>query len=950
MSDFVVALRITGDASGATASLKLTKDELAKLMGAGNDAGKGLAAAGAAGRQAGDNLRRTGDQARQAAVGMGGLRDVAHQVRGALAAVGISFGTAVLVREALQATIALQGMESRLTRLTGSAERAAEEQEWLQETAKRLSTDLVTVGDNWARLLGLVNGGVLGLGQARQILEGFANVAAATGAAPAQLGQAMYGLGQALSQGRVQAQEYNQVIEPLIGFSNSLDRAWVRLTGSTEHVGGAMRRAVMDGKVTSEMFGQVMVEAMRDYQGAAEDMAGNVQQQLTRLGNEWTLLAAAFAQPATGTGFFDGITDALAFMRENIELTRVAVLGLGAALVLALGGKLVTGALGTLAGLFGALMSPLGLVIAGVTALGLVFNDLTDGGHDAGEAVDIYREALGKMEEARAAGEGGNEVLAQQMRTIAEVAMAAAEAIRAVSLAHYQTRISELRQQLASLPSELEIERTTNPSAGQRQQAETRAAVEGELARRLNDPDYKALLNPQTIKPATGTNPDPETPPLDLGGGKGGDALRDLLEELDPMRAALRALAEDQALLTAAQRAGQISAGDLAVLTAQLKERYREALDPLGTLLDGYRQETQLLALSADERAVQQEMLRAEQALREKGLSIGAAELEQLRAAIMERRREQAASSSRQRQDSLADQLTMLQAEIRLQSVSSSEREVALALLERELQLKREGLDLSSETAQAELEALRQTIEARGKLNELKEGHEELARIGERAFDRIGEAITQAFADGSLEALDFGQLAKAVLSELLQEMLRIAVLNPLKKAFGDLIGGIDFGGLFGGGGVGAGPSTTNVISSGAPLFQLHSGGIAGIDGQARSVDPAVFARARRYHRGGLAAGEVPAILKVGEEVLTEDNPRHRRNGGGGGNKVEVHVHEAPGTKATVRERNEGGEQRLDVLIEQLDEAMAQRAAGGRSAFGNTVERMYGLNRGNGDLR
>ncbi|HRP76274.1 MAG TPA: hypothetical protein PLN31_19470, partial [Azoarcus taiwanensis] len=43
-----------------------------------------------------------------------------------------------------------------------------------------------------------------------------------------------------------------------------------------------------------------------------------------------------------------------------------------------------------------------------------------------------------------------------------------------------------------------------------------------------------------------------------------------------------------------------------------------------------------------------------------------------------------------------------------------------------------------------------------------------------------------------------------------------------------------------------------------------------------------FAGAPRYHTGGIAGlrpGEVPAILKKREEVLTEDDPRHRFNGG-----------------------------------------------------------------------
>lgn len=72
----------------------------------------------------------------------------------------------------------------------------------------------------------------------------------------------------------------------------------------------------------------------------------------------------------------------------------------------------------------------------------------------------------------------------------------------------------------------------------------------------------------------------------------------------------------------------------------------------------------------------------------------------------------------------------------------------------------------------------------------------------------------------------------------------------------------------------------------------HTGGLAESLSGSRNVSPAVFAGARRYHRGGMAGlrpDEVPAILQRGEEVLTKGNPRHRNNlgrGGAGGGGLE----------------------------------------------------------------
>lgn len=66
---------------------------------------------------------------------------------------------------------------------------------------------------------------------------------------------------------------------------------------------------------------------------------------------------------------------------------------------------------------------------------------------------------------------------------------------------------------------------------------------------------------------------------------------------------------------------------------------------------------------------------------------------------------------------------------------------------------------------------------------------------------------------------------------------------------------------------------------------FHDGGVVGGPAATRYASPSLFAAATRYHTGGVAGraadklkpGEVPAILMRGEEVLREDDPRHREN-------------------------------------------------------------------------
>ena len=83
------------------------------------------------------------------------------------------------------------------------------------------------------------------------------------------------------------------------------------------------------------------------------------------------------------------------------------------------------------------------------------------------------------------------------------------------------------------------------------------------------------------------------------------------------------------------------------------------------------------------------------------------------------------------------------------------------------------------------------------------------------------------------------------------------------------------------------------VSSGGLGFLFHDGGIVGGRGASRQsrTNMGSWIGAPKFHGGGglgLRPDEYKAVLKRGEEVLTDDDPRHIRNigkggdGGGGG--------------------------------------------------------------------
>jgi len=86
------------------------------------------------------------------------------------------------------------------------------------------------------------------------------------------------------------------------------------------------------------------------------------------------------------------------------------------------------------------------------------------------------------------------------------------------------------------------------------------------------------------------------------------------------------------------------------------------------------------------------------------------------------------------------------------------------------------------------------------------------------------------------------------------------------------------GSLFGGGAV-ASPGVGAPGTGGSMAAAYHSGGIVGLPSRMRSVSMSGLAGLPYFHQGGVAGDEVLGILRKGEEVLTQNNPRHSRNMG-----------------------------------------------------------------------
>lgn len=150
-------------------------------------------------------------------------------------------------------------------------------------------------------------------------------------------------------------------------------------------------------------------------------------------------------------------------------------------------------------------------------------------------------------------------------------------------------------------------------------------------------------------------------------------------------------------------------------------------------------------------------------------------------------------------------------------------------------------------------------------------------RVFARAFRGLEDGLTSAIMKGKA---DWRSFMSAIIEDVVRMQLRLAIINPLASGMQRLFEPAE-----------------------ATATVAHSGGIIGQGAlPQRSLPVAAFLNAPRYHGGGiagLAPDERPAVLRVGEEVLTTDNPRHRRNAGPAQN-ITINVSAPGGDPAQVR--------------------------------------------------
>lgn len=259
-------------------------------------------------------------------------------------------------------------------------------------------------------------------------------------------------------------------------------------------------------------------------------------------------------------------------------------------------------------------------------------------------------------------------------------------------------------------------------------------------------------------------------------------ALENLLDQLDPIGAARREMAEAEKLLADALAAGVITADQHAAATQRLTEVYQDRLDPLGAVNRALAEERELLELSSRDREVQERFLETERALRDAGVRLTDAQAEALRDELTALRD---LNEQRQREEQVLESIVGPQREyaanaqaianlladqaISAQQAADAQRDLRIAFLETQT----DGM------AGVERALLKMD-------KELQDTAAAAERFITQTFQNVEDALTQFISTGTL---DFKGFIDSLIADLTRLAIQTSIMQPLSEWFSGVGGG-----------------------------------------------------------------------------------------------------------------------------------------------------------------
>lgn len=237
-----------------------------------------------------------------------------------------TFAAAFSVQEAVRLADTFTQFQAKLINANVAAKDMAATQERLFAIAKQYGSEIVAVGD----LFGSLSMATSDLGTSQADLEKITETVAASlklsGASAAAAGSTILQLGQAIASGKLQAQEWNSIIDASPMLIRGLASAIPEASGNM----GKLRQMMLDGKLTVDVLVPALVRMRDEMVNKAAKAPLTVAQSLQNL---QTSLIQYVGQADQSLGATDKLSFAIKMLGENLDTVATAIGIIGAVMV-----------------------------------------------------------------------------------------------------------------------------------------------------------------------------------------------------------------------------------------------------------------------------------------------------------------------------------------------------------------------------------------------------------------------------------------------------------------------------------------------------------------------------------------------------------------------------------------------------------------------------------------
>jgi hypothetical protein len=175
-------------------------------------------------------------------------------------------------------------------------------------------------------------------------------------------------------------------------------------------------------------------------------------------------------------------------------------------------------------------------------------------------------------------------------------------------------------------------------------------------------------------------------------------------------------------------------------------------------------------------------------------------------------------------------ELTYLQAQTATLGESADIRARDLAVLKEQQTIDKTMPDLEAAQKDKLLANAAAIADANTALQQQQADLQAISGMMTQVFDQVGQAITQAFVNGNGAAVNWGNVTRAVIASVIQEMLKLAILNPILNSLSGgnlstLTGVVNTvaGTATAGGGSSMMSSGGSILSTGSSLYSAYNG-------------------------------------------------------------------------------------------------------------------------------